>query len=206
MTAKQTSITSRRLKVQFIGSFVKTEQLPQDKRPHVAVAGRSNVGKSSLLNAYFGQKNIAKVSATPGKTRALNFFLVNDKFYMVDLPGYGYAKVAKSLKQTWSGLIEDYLRKEKRLIGLLLLIDSRREVSPDDDQLIDWLSARKTPVLTILTKADKLGRGALMSKQAAIEKALNAEAMPFSAVTGMGKNELSASVRQLVREYTEERD
>jgi GTP-binding protein len=186
----------------FVGSFPSLELLPRNARPQIALAGRSNVGKSTLLNSLVGQKGIAKVSSTPGKTRSLNFFLINDKFYLVDLPGYGYAKVAKSIKSTWGKMIEDYLTSGKQLAGLILLLDSRRDPSDDDIELLRWLSKRQLPVLCVVTKADKINRDLLNRKIRQVESELQLPALPFSSMTGTGKNELVAAIRELVQEYS----
>jgi GTP-binding protein len=186
----------------FVGSFFQLSQLPTNEIPIVALAGRSNVGKSSLLNTLVGQKNMAKVSSTPGKTRSLNFFLVNEKFYLVDLPGYGYAQVSKSIKATWGELIEQFLLKGKNLAGLALLIDSRRDATPEDLQMLDWLSQRTIPCLGVVTKADKVNRDQLARKVKQIETELGVSAMPFSALTKAGRNELAAAILTLVNEYS----
>lgn len=145
---------------------------------------------------------MAKVSATPGKTRALNFFLINDRFYLVDLPGYGYAKVSKSVHAGWGGLVETYLTKAERLAGLILLLDSRRDPSDDDLELLDWLAARKLPALCAITKADKVNRDQINRKVQQIEKQLDLPALAFSALKGTGKGELVAAVLELVKEYS----
>lgn len=166
------------------------------------MAGRSNVGKSSLLNRLVGQKKMAKVSSTPGKTRSLNFFLMNDRYYLVDLPGYGYAKVSKSMKKEWQRLIGEYLDKSSTLIGLVLLLDVRREPNDEDHQLMEWLAARGVPVLVAVTKADKVKRGQVIQKVAQIEKEFGLPAIPFSTVSGMGKKELMGSIETLVNDST----
>ena len=177
------------------------DQLPCDKLPQIAVAGRSNVGKSSLLNQIVGQRKLAKVSSTPGRTRSLNFFKIDNRFYLVDLPGYGYAKVSKTLRDQWGRLIEDYLTQCEFLIGMVLLLDSRRDPSAQDEELVAWLSERQLPVLVAVTKADKLGRDAQIRKVRQTEEELGASALAFSAVKGTGRIELLAAVRQLVNDH-----
>jgi GTP-binding protein len=189
----------------FVGSYFALDQLPKDGLPQIAVAGRSNVGKSSLLNQIVSQKKLAKVSSTPGRTRSLNFFKIDDRFYLVDLPGYGYAKVSKVLREQWGQLIEDYLIKGENLIGMVLLLDSRRDPSAQDMELVAWLSERRLPVLVAVTKADKLSRDGQLRKVRQTEEELGAAALAFSAVNGTGKNELMASVRQLVNDHKQQK-
>ena len=150
-----------------------------------------------------GRKGLAKVSATPGKTRSLNFFLVNENFYLVDLPGYGYAKVAKSIKAGWGKMIEDYLTESPNLAGLILLIDCRRDPTPEDVQLLGWLAQREIPALLVVTKADKLNRDQLNRKIAQLEKELELSAIASSVKSGVGKNEILRAVNELVEEYSE---
>jgi GTP-binding protein len=190
---------------QFVGSFYTIQQVPSDSRPHIAFAGRSNVGKSSLLNRLVGIKKMAKVSSSPGKTRALNFFAINDRFYFVDLPGYGYAKVSKQLRAQWGEMIEEYLNRSDRLIGLVLLLDCRRDPTDEDYQLLQWLATRQIPALVAVTKTDKLNRDRTNRKVAQIEKAFGAAAIPFSAVTGTGRSELLAAIAALVNEQKEQK-
>ena len=166
----------------------------------IALAGRSNVGKSTLLNKLVGRKGIAKVSTTPGKTRSLNFFLVNNRFYLVDLPGYGYAKVSKAERKDWGKLVESYLKKSSSLAGLILLLDCRRDPTDGDLELMDWLDHRQIPMLTVVTKADKLTRDKMNRKLAVVEKELGVSAIGFSAVSGVGKRELVDAVLGLVEE------
>jgi GTP-binding protein len=187
----------------FVGSFYALAQLPKDDLPCIALAGRSNVGKSSLLNRLVGQKNMAKVSSTPGKTRALNFFLVNDTFYLVDLPGYGYAQVSKTIKATWGELIEQFLVKAEHLAGLVLLIDSRRDPTDEDMQMLAWLAQRKLACMTVVTKSDKVNRDQLGRKVRQVELSLGVPALPFSALSGDGRKELSAAIAELVKEYSQ---
>ena len=182
----------------FTGSFFRLDQLPKDRRLQVAFAGRSNVGKSSLLNRLVGQKKLAKISSTPGKTRSINFFLVDNKFYFVDLPGYGYARVAKKVRESWGRLLADYLEQSRYLAGLVLLVDCRREVTGEDMELVEWLAGRGLPTLAVVTKVDKLSRDKVNRKVSAVESQLGIPAIPFSVVTGEGKKELFGAVRDLV--------
>ena len=183
---------------QFVGSFYALDQLPRDPRPQVAIAGRSNVGKSSLLNRLVGRKKIAKVSSTPGKTRALNFFLIDQRYYFVDLPGYGYAKVPIDVRKEWGKLMEAYLEKSRELAGLILLIDVRRDPTPEDVQMLEWLAARKLPAMIALTKVDKVKRGERAAKLRQLQDNLGVGIVPCSSVTGEGKSELLAAINELV--------
>jgi GTP-binding protein len=189
------------LEAEFAGSFFDISELPRDSWPHIAIAGRSNVGKSTLLNKVLGRKKLAKVSSTPGKTRSLNFFSVNGRFYLVDLPGYGYARASKQERKRWGILIEKYLTSAERLAGLVLLLDCRREPTPEDMTLLEWLSHRQVPVLGVVTKADKVGRFELNRKVEEIEEAMGIAALPFSSKSGIGKRELTKSILDLVKNY-----
>ncbi len=181
----------------FVDSCHSLSQLPKDKKAHIAIAGRSNVGKSSLLNKFAGLKKLAKVSSTPGKTRALNFFDINNKFYLVDLPGYGYAKVSRSISKSWGKLIEEYLLDCEKLIGLILLLDCRRDPSREDLELLNWLSTRQLPVMTVMTKSDKLSKSRIIKKQLELEKEYGLVTIPFSIVSGAGIKELTDSIFNL---------
>ena len=191
-------MTPGRIDCRFVGSFYELKQLPQDRRPQIAFAGRSNVGKSTLLNRLAGRRKLAKVSATPGKTQSLNFFLVNDGFYFVDLPGYGYAKVPKQVKAGWGKLIEDYLLGGDALAGLILLLDCRREPTREDYQLMSWLQKRELPVIVVVTKADKLNRDKVQRKVAQVEVQFGVTAVAFSSLSGQGKRELLAAIHDLL--------
>ena len=186
----------------FFKSVTSDSDLPAESAAEIAFAGRSNAGKSSAINAILGRKRLAFVSKTPGRTREINFFTLGGGRYLVDLPGYGYAKVAKSIKSTWGKMIEDYLTSGKQLAGLILLLDSRRDPSDDDIELLRWLSKRQLPVLCVVTKADKVNRDQLNRKVRQIESELQLPALPFSSLTGVGKSELVAAVKELVREYS----
>lgn len=199
---RKDTIATGKTNCHFAGSFFNLEQLPKDSRPQIAIAGRSNVGKSSLLNRLTGGKGMARVSKSPGKTRSLNFYLVNGRFYFVDLPGYGYAKVPKKIRSGWGKLIGDYLDQSENLIGLILLLDCRREAADRDLELVSWLAKRRLAGIAVITKTDKLTRDKVNRKAAEIESNLGLVAIPFSAVSGVGKRELLRAVDNLVAEKT----
>ncbi len=150
-----------------------------------------------------GRKGLAKVSATPGKTQTINLFLINNKFYFADLPGYGYAKVPESVRDNWKVMIEQYLTRCAELAGMILLLDSRREPTEQDSQLLGWLSKRKLPSLIAITKADKINRNETTQKIKAIEKQFGLMAVATSTTTGVGKRELLGAVSGLVQDYYE---
>ncbi|UCD62865.1 MAG: YihA family ribosome biogenesis GTP-binding protein [Candidatus Zixiibacteriota bacterium] len=184
----------------FVGSFYRYDQLPNDTLPQIAFAGRSNVGKSTLLNKLTGHKRLAKVSSTPGKTRSINFYSVNDEFYFVDLPGYGYARVSRTERARWGRLLEQYLESANRLIGLIVLLDGRREINERDRELLEWMGHKELPGIAIVTKADKLNRDKINRKVKEIESDFGLPAVPFSALTGAGKNQIQGAIFDLVRQ------
>src|SRR3954469_16030177 len=188
--------------VEFIGGMAeKHGWRPDSSLPEVAFAGRSNVGKSSLLNALVRRKSFARVSRTPGRTREINFFRVNNGFVLVDLPGYGYARVSKEKKAEWRPLIEAYLKRTSQLRGIVLLLDIRREPSDDDRAMLDFLADVEVPTIVALTKTDKLSKAAAQARAAEISQVLALDAdqvIPFSAVTGAGRVELLEAIVQLV--------
>jgi len=174
---------------------------PESTRPEVAFSGRSNVGKSSLLNKLVRRKAFARVSNTPGRTREINFFSVNDTFTLVDLPGYGYARISKDRRAEWRPLIEGFLRTSPELRGVVQLIDARHGPSPEDVQMLDFLAELEAPTVIAATKIDKLSRAALTKQIATIAEALGVDTdqiIPFSAVTGEGRDELAAAIVELV--------
>ncbi len=184
--------------VQFILSAARKSQFPRDGLPEIAFAGRSNVGKSSLLNRLVGRR-IAKTSGTPGKTRLINFFLINERFYFVDLPGYGYAKVSKTMQQSWQRLIESYIAGRKTLNAVVVIIDARRDVIPPADlQMIEYVSSVGVSVIPVFTKADKLNR----SEQAGLKRSGFGQLPPglepilLSSVTGEGIQTLQRTLSQ----------
>lgn len=174
---------------------------PETTLPEVAFGGRSNVGKSSLINALVRRKALARVSKTPGRTREIHFFGVNDMFTLVDLPGYGYAKISKERQAEWRPLIEGYLRHAPHLRGIVQLLDIRRDPSDDDRQMLDLLAELELPTLVCVTKVDKLSKGAVSARIGELARGLALDpeqVIPFSSVTGAGRDELASAVVSLV--------
>ena len=160
---------------EFIISAVKRHQYPIDGRNEIAFVGRSNVGKSSIINALTNRRKLAKVSQTPGKTRLINFFLINNDFYLVDLPGYGYAKVSKKEKESWGKTIETYLTDRDELKRVILLVDSRHKPTADDIMMYEWIKHFGYECVVIATKADKISRGQYQKHMSVIRKKLQLE-------------------------------
>lgn len=187
---------------EYVKSVNSIADLPENRFPEIAFAGRSNVGKSSVLNKLANMRNLAKISHTPGKTRQINFFLVNENLHFVDLPGYGYAKVSKSIQENWGKLIEEYLEKSQNLKGVVLLIDARHEPFEADLQLLEWLDFYQREKLVVLTKIDKLSRSALLLNVKSISKILNLNSdslVLFSAKTGEGKEKILNWISDLLK-------
>ena len=158
------------VKTTFVGSYPSLEKMPKGVLPEIAFIGRSNVGKSSLINKLLGsRKKIAKTSSTPGKTRMINLFLVNDRFYFVDLPGYGFAKASKSERNRWQSMIEGYLLGSENLRVLLSLMDARHGALANDRQMLEWLLYQELPFLPVMTKADKLKKNDLAKARKALK-------------------------------------
>ncbi len=174
---------------------------PEPRLPEVAFSGRSNVGKSSLINALTRRKKLARVSHTPGRTREIHFFAINDRFTLVDLPGYGYARISKARKAEWRPLIEGFLRTSPRLAGVVQLLDVRHAPSPDDEQMLEFLAEVGAPTVVALTKVDKLPRAEAARRVAELTAMLGLDAdqvIPFSAHTGRGRDELAAAIVELL--------
>ena len=173
---------------------------PETELPEIAFSGRSNVGKSSLLNRLVRRKALARVSKTPGKTREINFFRVNQELILADLPGYGYARVSKGQRAEWQPLIEEYLNRSKMLRGVVQLIDVRHPPTADDLQMLDFLAELGAPTIFVLTKVDKLTKSAAAERVVQIAAELGAaeeQLVPFSSVTGEGRDELAAAMVEL---------
>lgn len=181
---------------------VKLEQYPTDGKPEIAFAGKSNVGKSSLINGLLNRKALARTSSSPGKTRTINFYDVENTLYFVDLPGYGYAKAPKTEIQKWGKMIEDYLYQRETLKSIVLLIDIRHEPGANDKMMYEWLKHYDYDIIIIATKADKIKRSQLQKHIAMIRKGLNMSAdekiIPFSSMTKQGKEEIWSVFDELV--------
>jgi GTP-binding protein len=174
---------------------------PETTLPEVAFAGRSNVGKSSLINTLLRRSKAARVSNTPGRTREINFFKINDQFVLVDLPGYGYARISKDRKAEWKPMIESYLSTSPNLRGIVQLLDVRHDPTSDDLQMFDFLAQTGVPTMVVMTKTDKLSKAQAATRIRAITASLGLEddqVIPFSAETGEGRVDLAESVMALV--------
>lgn len=175
---------------QFIISAVGPKQYPDDGLPEIALAGRSNVGKSSLINKFINRKNLARTSSKPGKTQTLNYYRVNDDFYFVDLPGYGFAQVSRSEQEKWKVFIDQYLIKRDKLCGVIQIVDLRHPPSRDDVNMYEWLMHLGKEILVVATKCDKVSRGQWQKHIKIIREGLNADPSQsivlFSAENGQG--------------------
>lgn len=179
-----------------------TSKLPQNEVPEIAFAGKSNVGKSSLINALMNRKALARTSSSPGKTQTINFYNINHEMFLVDLPGYGYAKVSQSVKEQWGKLIERYLHESKQLKAVFLLIDIRHDPSANDKIMYDWIVHNGYKPIIIATKADKLKRSQIPKHVKAVKEGLKllpgTKVIPFSAQTKQGREEIWALAEELL--------
>ena len=181
-----------------------TSRLPDNTLPEIAFAGKSNVGKSSLINALMNRKALARTSAQPGKTQTINFYNINDAMYLVDLPGYGYAKVAQEVREKWGKLIERYLHGSKQLKAVFLLIDIRHEPSENDRQMYEWIVYQGYDPIIIATKLDKIKRSQLQKQLKTVRTGLGVkpgtQLLPFSALTKQGRDEIWAVMDEILAE------
>ena len=171
----------KQLNANFIISAEKLSQCPDFELPEFPLLGRSNVGKSSFINALSNNKKLAKTSNTPGKTRLINFFNFSDKFMVADLPGYGYAKVSKAAQAQWQKYLEEYLLNRKQIKSLIQFVDARHDIQKNDLQMREWVEAYNLPILTIVTKADCIPRGKIQKVISTVKKEFDGEVLPFSA-------------------------
>ena len=183
-----------------------TSKLPQNDKIEIAFAGKSNVGKSSLINGLMNRKALARTSSSPGKTQTINFYNINNELYFVDLPGYGYAKVSATTREKWGKMIEKYLQKSDMLKAVFLLIDIRHEPSANDKQMYEWIVSNGYQPIIIATKLDKIKRSQLQKQLSVIRKGLNCLPgtliFPYSAMTKQGREEIWEYIDSIV--YGEE--
>ena len=181
-----------------------TSKLPETDKPEIAFAGKSNVGKSSLINGLMNRKALARTSSSPGKTQTINFYNINDQMYLVDLPGYGYAKVSKSDQEKWGKMIERYLHGSKQLKAVFLLIDIRHDPSANDRMMYDWINHQGFQPIIIATKLDKIKRSQLQKQVKLIRTGLGmpaqAPVLPYSALTKQGREEIWEYMEQFINE------
>ena len=182
------------MNVEFIISAYREDQYPPPDKPEVAFAGRSNVGKSSLINRLVNRRKLARTSSTPGRTQSINFFIMEDRLYLVDLPGYGFARVPVKVKKSWGRMVETYLRSRSNLESVIVIMDIRRDPSDGDKDLFRWLNQYGIRAVPVLTKADKVSRQAAVKRTRIIHGQLEGIAlekpMVFSARTGVGRDEI----------------
>lgn len=187
-----------------------SSRLPNNVLPEFAFAGKSNVGKSSLINAFMNRKSYARISSQPGKTQTINYYNINKEFYLVDLPGYGYAKVSESVKEQWGKMIERYLKKSPTLKAVFLLIDIRHEPGANDIQMYEWIIANGFDPIIIATKADKISKGAVSKQVALINKTLKCvkgtKIIPFSAEDKRGLEDIYRTVEEYLNEISSNKE
>ena len=189
---------------EFVKSAFEESQWPRDGLPEVAFLGRSNVGKSSLINSLLGVKGLARTSSTPGRTQSINYFLINRRFYFVDLPGYGYARVPKTLREEWGRFVTDYLAKRGPLMLSIHIVDSRHDPTKLDLQLREWLQFHGRQSVTVATKSDKLSENELRKSLARGRQTFGAagdgdgEIIPYSATTGRGRDAVWRAIEEAV--------
>jgi len=187
---------------EFVKSAFNREHWVDDLRPEIAFLGRSNVGKSSLINSLLNRKGLARTSNTPGRTQSINYFLINDEFYFVDLPGYGYAKVSKAMRSDWGTMAEEYLSAREQLALCIQLIDVRHEPTRLDLQLNEWLNFHQKPHIVVATKADKLSKNQLAKQVKAIRLSLADSTVEiYSSETGKGKEELWSTIQSAISRW-----
>ncbi|MCJ8013817.1 ribosome biogenesis GTP-binding protein YihA/YsxC [Paenibacillus sp. KQZ6P-2] len=186
---------------EFVISAVGPDQYPEDALPEIGLAGRSNVGKSSLINRMINRKNLARTSSTPGKTQHLNYYRINEELYFVDFPGYGYAKVSKTQRQVWGKMIEKYLLEREPLKLVLLIVDLRHPPTKDDEMMYDWLKHYDIPICVVATKADKIPKSRWQKHVKQMKECLALRKtdafVMYSSETGLGKEELWAHIESI---------
>lgn len=184
---------------EFISSAVKLAQCPSTGLPEIALIGRSNVGKSSLINALTNRKGLAKTSSQPGKTRTINFYTINSAFCLVDLPGFGYAKVSHGERRSWELMINEYFEKRSALRGALVILDPRRDAGEVEENLFGWMEKKGLPFAVVFTKTDKLSKNQLSKRLSALKKEMPLDSpVLFSALSGEGKIQLGRRIQDML--------
>ncbi len=187
---------------EFLNSSFQEQDWPVGAAPEIAFMGRSNVGKSSLINSLLSVRGLARTSSTPGRTQSLNFFLINERFRFVDLPGFGYARVPKAIKQSWGEMVSGYLAKRAQLVLSIHIVDSRHEPTKLDLQLHEWLEHVAKPRLVVATKSDKLSNNELKANLGRVKRVFNMDrVVTFSAKTGRGGNEVWHEIENALAVY-----
>lgn len=185
---------------EFIKSAFEEADWPRDEKPEIAFLGRSNVGKSSFMNSLLGVRGLARTSSTPGRTQAVNFFLINSKFWFVDLPGYGYARAPKDVKAKWNAAATDYLAQRDQLVLSIHLVDSRHEPTKQDLQLHEWLVDRQRPHLIVAMKSDKLSNNELRKNLERARRVLETEGVvAYSAISGRGREDVWRAIDEALK-------
>jgi len=186
-------------KAEFMISAYNYKDYPRHNLPEIAFSGKSNVGKSSLINTIVNRKNLAIISSRPGRTQSINFYNIDDKFSFVDLPGYGFARVPDKVQEEWRELVNDYLYERPNLQAIIQIVDARHQPSSDDKMMVDWLQSVELPFIVVATKVDKISKNKRKKQREIITKALNIDNITFfSAKNGEGNKEVSAFIYQSV--------
>ena len=187
--------------VEFVASATGKKDYPATGLPELILIGRSNVGKSSLINKLVNRKKLARTSSTPGKTQTVNFYRVNKDFFFVDLPGFGYARVPRDVKKTWGPMVDRYIGSGRNISGALIVLDIRRTPGEAEKDLYNWLGGLKIPLLTVLTKADKLSKSRRAEKTREVERLLPGHTpVVFSALSGLGKDTLMKNIQLMIED------
>jgi GTP-binding protein len=190
------------ISAEFVKSTVTRKDYPGEPLPEVAFAGRSNVGKSSLINTLLNKKNLARISSTPGRTQTINFFKVNQNLFFVDLPGYGFAHVPMEVRKKWRPMVEEFLKDDSRLKLVILIIDARRDPNPEDATLLEWFRHYSLNFLVVMTKVDKVSRNEAGKRKQDLKRSFGLqeeEIIPFSAVSGEGRNEIWKKIEAAIK-------
>ena len=199
---RKTSSLMKVVKAEFLKSAFKEDDWPRDSKPEIAFLGRSNVGKSSLINSLLQVHGLARTSSTPGRTQSLNFFDINDQFRFVDFPGFGYARVPKEIKSSWGEMATSFLAKRRQLVLSIHVLDSRHEPTKQDLQLHEWLEVSDKPRLVVATKSDKLSNNELRKNLGDIARLLNVDSvLAYSAKSGRGRDELWRAIRSAIDQH-----